>query len=182
MMNDSHPITSNHVLTALAILGRPAASLYPPTDRHLPLLLGALLNVVESDIADQLDAGGGGRPDPDLAARVLDGFLALSAADIDQAHPLALAALRLDRTAGELHRRMEQLPPPGRQVLDFAGQASRCAAIAVTAHLLAADGRGYRPTRDDLQRELVALEAAVTDVIKRFNDIVAQLRHDQRST
>lgn len=94
-MDDSGPVTANHVLTALAILGCPATSLCPPTDRHLPLLLGALLNVVESEIADQV--GGSCQVDPARESMVLDGFLALSDPGTHR-----LAALRLNRTAAEL--------------------------------------------------------------------------------
>lgn len=160
---------ANHVTTALAILGSPAASQYPPTDRHLPLLLGALLNVVESEIALQL-----GEHDPEWAARVLDGFLAQPG----PARPLELAALRLDRTAVELSRSIEGTAP-GRQVLDVAHQASRCASIALMVHLAALDGHGYRPDDDQLQAGLVALEIAVTDVINRFNEMVAELHQNQ---
>ncbi|GAA0907410.1 hypothetical protein [Virgisporangium aurantiacum] len=186
-MDDSRPVTSNHVLTALAILGCPATSLCPPSDRHLPFLLGALLKVVESEIADQV--GGSCPVDPDRESTVIDGFLALSDPGTHRAPAHRLAALRLNRTAAELHRTIVDAVPSDRYLVDLAQQAIRCASAALAAHgaiqvdvrNAAAAGQDARRGDDDLRTQLAALETAVTILISRSDDMVAHLRHGQRS-
>jgi hypothetical protein len=186
-MDDSRPFTANHVLTALAILGCPATSLSPPTDRHLPLLLGALLNVVESEIADQV--GGSHQVDPSRESMVLDGFLARSDPGTCRPRSHRLAALRLNRTAAELHRTIVDAVPSDRHLVDLAQQAIRCAsailaaheAVQMAGHMAAVAGQDDRPDDDDLRTQLAALETAVTDLISRSDDMVADLRHKQGS-
>lgn len=190
-MDDSRPVTANHVLTALAILGCPTASLSPPTDRHLPLLLGALLNVVESEIADQV--GDPCQVDPGRESMVLDGFLARSDPGTHRARTHRLAALRLNRTAAELHRTIVDAVPSDRHLVDLAQQAIRCAsailaaheAVQMAAHMAANTAavavQHDRPGDDDLRTQLAALETAVTDLISRSDDVVADLRHKQGS-
>jgi hypothetical protein len=174
MSTDHRPLTSNHVLTALAILGCPATTPYVPTDRHLPLLLGALLSVVEAEIGELAT-------DADRQDRVLDGYVAECGSDGDPLRLLSLAAHRLDRTAAELDRIVEGLPTPASQVLDVARQASRCAGTAISVHLTAADGVGYRASDQLLQAQLLALGMGITEMINRFNDMVARLDQEQQA-
>jgi hypothetical protein len=177
--DESRPVTANHVLTALAILGWSTTGLFAPTDRDLPQLLGALLYVVESEIAglpSRHDRAATDGPTPAVHA-VLDGFRALADRGGDRAGPLELAARRLDRTAAQLRRATEQCPAPAGPILDVAQQASRCASIALTAHLIAVDGPALRPEDGHLQAQLMALETAVTDVIDRFDGMVRDLHH-----
>ena len=170
---DQRPVTANHVLTALAVLGCPATTQYVATDRHLPLLLGALLNVVEDEIADQAC-------DPDRQDRVLDGFAAQSGPDSDD-RQLSLAARRLDRTASEIDRFVGGVTPPASQLLELARQASRCADIALTVHLVAAEADGYRPTNQRLQAQLLTLGICITEMIDRFNEMVVHLDKEERA-
>jgi hypothetical protein len=182
-MDDSRPVTSNHVLTALAILGCPTTSLGPPMDRHLPFLLGALLKVVESEIADQV---GGSYPlGPDRESMVLDGFLALSDPETYLPPSHGLAAIRLNRTAAELQRTIVDVVPSDRNLVDLARQAIRCASAILAAHgavrMAAVVGQDDRPGDDDLRTQLAALETAVSDLISRSDDMVTDLRHTQGS-
>src|SRR5262245_45447785 len=171
---DNQPVTSNHVLTALAILGCRASPQYVATDRHLPLLLGALLNVVEAEIADQIT-------DPDRQDRVLDGYVTESSLGGGPVRQLSLAAARLDRTATELDRFVGDPGQPDSQILDLAGQASRCAGLAISVHLTATAADGYRPSNELLQAQLLALGISITEMINRFNDMVSHLDQSQQA-
>jgi hypothetical protein len=168
---DHRPLTSNHVLTALAILGCPQTRQYVATDRHLPLLLGALLNVVENEIADQTT-------DPDRRERVLDGYLAQSNPGSDLVRRLSLAAHRLDRTTTDLDRSVGAVAPPAAQMLDVVRQANRCAGLAVTMHQTAA-AAGYRSSDERLRTGLLALGNGIAEMINRFNEMVAHLDQSQ---
>jgi hypothetical protein len=109
-MTGHQAVTANHVQAALAVLGLPANSVFPATEWHLPMLLGAMLRTVETEIAAQC-------ADPDRRHRVIDGHLAQPGPDLDPFHPLSLAVLRLNLTSAELDRLRADLTDPGWQQL-----------------------------------------------------------------